>query len=337
MPCGTCGGKIPELANVARHVTSIYATVLATALAWSCSPAPVNPPDPVRLNISTGGRSGYSYDLATALAKTLSSAVPKYVVDFQTTGGAIGSVASIQQGASDCGFTNANIAYEAFAGQLPDDTRKYDRLRGVALVQNVPLNLLVPQDSTVRTLKDLRGRALGVGTSEGGTYRLAMLVLAAYGLGRDTVQVHDEGFGRSLPLLVKGRMDGLLLLSAQRSDTLMRLTQKNAARIVPLQGPEIERLRQEYPFVRPALIPAGTYAGQKEAVRTIGVDTLILCRVNLAPEHVQQVAKAWFQTATALLENGSIAEGMSPEVASATPIPLHEGATRYYRSRRLTQ
>jgi TRAP transporter TAXI family solute receptor len=315
-----------------KHKIRTRCGLLATALAWNCASPPAPPPSPTVLNISTGSRGGYSYDVASALGKTLSTRVPRYAVGFQTTDGAIGSVASIQEGISDCGFTNANIAYEAFAGHLPDDPRKYDRLRGVALVQNVPLNLLTRQDSPVRDLRDLRGRRLGVGSSDGGTYRLAMLVLAAYGLGRDSTHINDAVFAKSLGLFLKGELDGLFLLSAQGSDTLTRVTQ-NAAHIVPLAGPEMERLRQEYPFVRPALIPAGTYAGQKDPVRTVGVDTLILCRADLSPEHVQQITSAWFQTAQDLLENGSMAEAVSPEFASATPIPLHEGATRYYRSK----
>ena len=310
--------------------------LLAIFAAIGCAPAPIPAQPPIPLGFSTGSQAGYSYDVGTALAKTLASGLPAYHVALQTTGGAIGSVASIQGGASDCGLTNANIAYEAFAGHLPNDARKYDRLRGVALVQHVPLNLLVPQDSTVRHVRDLRGRRLGVGTSEGGTHRLAMLVLAAYGLGRDSIQIQDESLGRSLSLLLEDKIDGLFLLSPQRSDTMTRVTQ-NAAHIISLQGPEMERLREEYPFIRPALIPAGTYAGQNDPVRTIGVDSLILCRADLAPEHVQQITKAWFETANDLLATGAMVEAVSPELASAAPIPLHEGAARYYRSRRLTQ
>jgi uncharacterized protein len=325
-----------NITNPRRRTRATCWILLVTCALWSCRPASPPPNGPVPLNFSTGSQAGYSYDIATALARTLSAEQPPYSVDLQTTGGAIGSVASIQEGTSDCGLTNANIAYEAFAGHLPNDERKYDRLRGVALVQNVPLNLLVPQDSHVREVRDLRGRRLAIGTSEGGTHRLGMLVLSAYGLGRDSLQIHDEALGVSLTLLMNGELDGLFLLSAQRSDTMTRVTQ-NAAHIISLQGPEMERLRQEYPFIRPALIPAGTYAGQEDAVRTIGVDTVILCRADLEAEHVQQITRAWFQTANELLASGSMVEAIGPELASAAPIPLHEGAARYYRSRRLTQ
>jgi uncharacterized protein len=322
--------------RTAYQLITVACILIIALTSTSCGRTSIDQRKPTTLTISTGIREGYTYKLAAALAKALSSSPDKYVVKLQPTGGAIGSVASIQAANSDCGFTNANIAYEAYAGRLPDDSRKYDRLRGAALVQTVPLNLFVPRDSPVHRLRDLRGRTVGIGTAEGGTYRLAMLVLAADGLGRDSVQINDDSFADSLPLLVRGKLDALFLLSSQSSDITTRVT-GNRLDIVPLDGPEMERLRQEYPFVRPALITAGTYTGQTEPLRTIGVDTLIICRADLATEHVREVTKAWFKTATDLLESGSLAEAVSPELASATPIPLHEGAASYYRSRRLAQ
>ena len=112
--------------------------LLAMVCLAGCGAAPVALPAPVPLHISAGGKRGYSYRMGEALAKALSSRDARYAVDLQTTEDLV-TVQSIQEGTSDCGFTSANIAYEAFAGRLPDDSRRYDRLRGVALVQLAPL------------------------------------------------------------------------------------------------------------------------------------------------------------------------------------------------------
>jgi TRAP transporter TAXI family solute receptor len=275
--------------------------------------------------------------MGEALAKALLRDA-RYTVDLQTTED-LGTVRSIQDGTSDCGFTSANIAYEAVAGRLPDDARRYDRLRGVALVQLAPLHFVVRKGSTIHKVSDLRGRRLAIGTPEGATSRIAMLVLHAYGLGRDSVHIVDEGLGKAMPLLQSGQLEGAFLLYGQTTQGRSRGPEQaeQTVQVVPLYGAPIEHLRQEYPFIRPALILAGLYPNQKEAIRTIGVETMIICRADLGPERVQDVTEAWFRATNHLLGSSFMFETISPDLASATPIPLHEGATRYYRAKRLAQ
>jgi TRAP transporter TAXI family solute receptor len=273
--------------------------------------------------------------MGEALAKALSSRDARYAVDLQTTEDLV-TVQSIQEGTSDCGFTSANIAYEAFAGRLPDDSRRYDRLRGVALVQLAPLHFVVRKGSSIHEVSDLRGRGLAIGTPGGATSRIAMLVLHAYGLGRDSVHIVDEGLGKVLPLLRSGKLEGAFLLYGQTTEGRAS-DPDQTVQVVPLYGAPIERLRQEYPFIRPALILADRNTNQREAIRTIGVETMIICRAGLGPERVQDVTDAWFRATNHLLESSFPFDTISPDLASATPIPLHEGATRYYRGKRLTQ
>src|SRR5687768_3914383 len=201
--------------RVPARASTLCGLVLAIVSMGSCADAPPVPPaDPVQLHLTTGGRRGYSYRMAEALANTLSSQNANYAIDFETTED-VGSVQSIQQGKTDCGFTSANIAYEAFAGRLPDDPRRYDRLRGVALVQLAPLHFLVRTGSSLRDVSDLRGRTLAIGTPGSATSRIAMLVLRAYGLGRDSVHIRDEGLNKALSPLIAGTLDGAFLLYGQ--------------------------------------------------------------------------------------------------------------------------
>ncbi len=273
--------------------------------------------------------------MAEALANTLSSQNAKYAIDFETTED-VGSLQSIQQGKTDCGFTSANIAYEAFAGRLPDDPRRYDRLRGVALVQLAPLHFLVRKGSPIRDVSDLRGKTVAIGSPGTATSRIALLVLRAYGLGRDSVQIRDEGILRVFSSDVKGAPDGAFLLYGQTQPS-ERPSRPANVQVVPIHGSAIDRLRQEYQFIRPALILAGTYAGQREPIRTIGVESMLICRADLAAERVQEITDAWFRTTNHLLQGDFMFDAVSPELASATPIPLHEGAMRYYRAKRLTR
>ena len=65
---------------------------------------------------------------------------------------------------------------------------------------------------------------------------------------------------------------------------------------------------------------------------TIGLDGLLVCRSGLDTDMVYGVTKAFFQALPELSAfDAPPLRQMNPEDASATPIPLHEGAARYYR------
>ena len=68
-------------------------------------------------------------------------------------------------------------------------------------------------------------------------------------------------------------------------------------------------------------------------VCTIGVDNLLLCRRSLDEATVHDLTQQFFVQ----LPSMSILSGMDLEQAPATPIPLHDGAARYYRERELSR
>jgi len=89
-------------------------------------------------------------------------------------------------------------------------------------------------------------------------------------------------------------------------------------------------MRMRYPYLKRTLIPRGTYPNQHEPIRTLGVDTLLVCRAELDDATVYAVLDAYFATRSA-------ATPPNLERAPATPIPLHPGAARYYRQRELAR
>ena len=105
---------------------------------------------------------------------------------------------------------------------------------------------------------------------------------------------------------------------------------KRGARLIPIDGPVIEEMRTRYPYLKRTLIPRGTYPNQPEPIRTLGVDTLLVCRADLDDDLVYRLLDAYFATRPAMTPPNL-------DRAPATPIPLHPGAARYYRQRELSR
>lgn len=289
---------------------------------------------PEPLVIGTGARGGSFFADGEALVRVWNTMDLTVPIVNRETAGSVANLEALQSGRTDCAFSYSDVAYEAHAGRLPGQPRQFDRLRGVALVQLSPLYFLVPAESSIKSIRDLHRRNVALRSRDSGSLQAAMLVLEAFGLDRSSITIVNESFLGSFARLQDGTVDAVFILTGQPSDSVARAV-SDSARILPIAGDSIDRLREQYPFLRPVLIHGGTYAGHAEPIRTVGIESLLLCSDKVSAERVHQVTRAWFMTASKLTNDGEMSDAIGPDLGAATPVPLHEGAKRYYRERQL--
>ena len=281
------------------------------------------------VHVAVGSRGGDFWTYGTALQEVVNDRRAEFRVVVDTAVG-IRTLQALNDGGSDCGFAYANLAYESFSGTLVDPAGPLDRLRGVASIEVTPLNLIVPEASTIHNVRDLSGRRIIIGTHNSGSFRAAQLVLEAHGLlGQDGgVEVLATPFGTQA--FREGRADAILQLRGRPPGTT-----ESRLRLVPIDGPQVTALRQQYPFFRAALIPMGSFGGQVAPVKTVGIDSVLLCREGISPALVRQLTADWFEAVDRLSSEGRVSHPFSRKAASAAPIPLHQGARDFYRARQV--
>jgi len=276
--------------------------------------------------------SGY-YTLAQAMADGYAKSHPTADVEVVEGGGSVSTVEAIQSGQADIGFTLADVAYLAFAGRLGDRPTRFDRIRGLSVLQLTPLHLVVRNDSPIRAVPDLKRRSVAVGPPGSGTPFTVALVLGAFGVRPSEVQTVAVPFKEGASLLRNGTVEAMFLNATDPAEGV-RDAIDAGAHLVSVEGAPVAALRREYPFFRLARIPAATYANQPESVHTIGTDALLVCRDDLEELTAYELTKQFFDTLSALPASESL-RLMNLDSAPATPIPLHEGAARYFREREL--
>src|SRR5512132_1114197 len=100
-----------------RRAVCVIGLCLSVAVS-ACSDSKVAAANTPLIRIGAGSTASDFTAMARALAKTLASQPPRYDVKIVVTEGGISSLESVQRGGSDCGFSYANVAYEAYAGKL---------------------------------------------------------------------------------------------------------------------------------------------------------------------------------------------------------------------------
>ena len=303
--------------------------------ACACTQPPAARTAPLVVRFSTGTPGGGFYPLGEGLARAYEQSLRPITFQVTPTAGAVTNVEAIQSGEADLGLAFADVAYIAYVGRLGGRVpQAFDRLRGIAVMQLTPVHLVVGRDSRIREVGDLRGRRIGVGPPGSGTALTAGLILQAFGIAESAVQVEQLQFNDAADRLVKGTLHAMFDTAIYPAASVTQAT-REGARLVPIAGPPIERLRHEYPFLRVTVIPRDTYPGGSQTIRTIGVDSLLVCRRDLDETLVYDLTRRFFEALPSLSSSQGALRFMDLDQAPATPIPLHDGAARFYREREL--
>jgi uncharacterized protein len=288
--------------------------------------------DITRIRMSTGLPTGTFGPFSEALTKGYAQLAPELRIELVDTPGSVRNLEALETGAVDLGLAQSGIAYMAYNGRLPESDRPLRNIRGMAVLNSSTVHLLVGPGLRANSIDELSGLRVGVGILGTGNAVTSELLLSPYAARAPrTVGVV---VGQTADALLKGRIDAAFTISGIPHDEVGRAT-RGGARLVHVNGLAIDRLRSAYPFFRSAVIPAGTYANQPDAVETLSIDVVLLTRKNMDAGLVRRLTAGLFEMLPRLSTELDFLHHMDPERAPATPVPLHPGATLYYREREL--
>ncbi|GAA2982309.1 hypothetical protein GCM10020227_58710 [Streptomyces flavovirens] len=201
------------------------------------------------------------------------------------------------------------------------------------------VQLVVPRDSDIRRVADLRGKRVGVGQKGSGVLLVADRLMAAAGVdpGEDVTPV-EAGIDTMPQRLVDGRLDAFFWSGGLPTAALEDLSKRFAVRLVPLEDQLISRLQAvggSTRHYRSAVMPADAYrdAQQGQAVRTVAVANLLITTDRTDPLMTEAFTRTVIDSRDRIGREVHAAQLVDLRTAIYTdPLQLHEGARRYYRS-----
>lgn len=279
--------------------------------------------------------------LTAPLVEAFTRRLPQFEFRVVPRGGEANPTLALSAGEAELAVVMADTAYFEHLGLQ----RVAPEVRGLSLVPEFPVHLVVGKHSTVRSLADLRDRSVvtcagcppGAIDRPGTRDHFIRRLIEAHGVTPDQVVGYPLASDQVIPALKDGTYDAAFVLSYYPAASVAEAT-RAGARLLPIEGPAVDRLRLDYPFVREVRIPPGTYPGQPEMVRTVGIDRLLLCRGDLEEPVAYLLTRAFVESLRELAVAQSTSfRHMDMDRAPATPVPLHEGAARFFREWELFQ
>lgn len=280
------------------------------------------------LSVGTGGTGGVYYPLGGALASRLSLADPSRQYTAEVTGGSVENVNRILAGQIDLGFVLSVTAYEAFHGGEDFPTPAPD-LRIVGPLYPNLSHVLVPASSPARTMADLRGMRVSVGSAGSGTEQISRQMLEVHGLTYDDVSVRYLSFTESSSALRDGAIDAAIISVGVPAAAVLEAATTGRVRLLAVEPEKVAELRARYPYYAAGFIPPGVYPGVNEPVPTVAMMNWVVAREGLDEDVVKALLGIMGPGRAALAQVHDMARQIELSALADAPIPLHPATVAF--------
>jgi TRAP transporter TAXI family solute receptor len=315
-----------------------FLLVAATALGgWLGASA--NPGYPTgTFRMATGAQSGVYALYGKLLQSAVDRELPGVRLQLDQSVGGPDNLARIADGRDDFGIATADaVAHFAGPGK--------DQLRAVAELYDDYVQLVVPSDSPVHGIADLKGLRVGTGQHGSGVELIADRVLAIGGLkaGRD-LQELPYGIADAPAALEAHKIDAFFWSGGLPTEGVIDLTRQAHVRLVPLGGlaTKMDQVAQQSDvgarhtqIYRTSTVPGWAYpdSDPDSSVSTLAVANLLVTRANVPSSLVERMTSVVMNSRDAIGQRVHSAQLVDVRSAIYTePLPLAEGARRYYVS-----
>lgn len=312
-----------------RRVALRLGAGLAAAAVAGCSAGLYGGP-PRRLRLAAGERGGFYLEFAQLLATQLATVEPDLSAEVVSTGGSVANLELVRDGRADLGLALADVATSAAAGAEPFE--RAVPLRAVGRVYENYMQLVVPVDSPIRTVRDLSGARISLGANGSGAAVFGDRLLAATSL---TARVDHRPLTVATADLATGGIDALLWSGGVPTPALRDLDVIRPVRLVDLAA-ELPVLQNVYgPVYEAVTVPDGGYS-HPGPITTIGVSNLLVTSPELPDDIAGAVATVLVRAAPLLVPRQALGTQYLDRRSLVTTgqVPVHPGAARAYRDLR---
>lgn len=284
------------------------------------------------ISIATATMGGSYYPIGVGFAEAIKAKVPGVEAKVEITGGATENPKLVGSGESDIGFTNANLAYNAYTGTGVFKAKKYDKLRllfgGVA---PGTLHIVTLENSRVKTFADLKGKKVAVGPQGGGGLSMLPDVLSIYNLTINDFSASYMSFDEGVQAVIDKHVDAALVQAPHPAPAVKNIQGSGIKfRLLEMTDAERDQLVQKFPYYNKVDLPASVY-NLPALSKLVGSTNVVVVNADLNPDLVYQITKAIFESVDQLHKVHPSARSISVKNAVSTIIPMHPGAARYFK------
>lgn len=250
----------------------------------------------------------------------------------EVTGGPVHNTQLINEKKLDFGMVTAGPVYEGWTGEGWAKGKQHQNPRVIFPMYATYFQMYALKKSGIKTVRDLNGKSVGVGPVGGtpATYWPKIFEVAGIKPAR-IVNASSADLNSQLK-------DGMLDANGQSVGlpwvTITEIETTHEINVLPIVKEDIDKFVAKNPLFAYGVIPKGTYKSNANYdVDTITVWNFMTVHKDAPEDFVYEVVKATFANRDIIIAAHASAKEMVPEAITASPIPLHPGAVKYYKEK----
>lgn len=280
------------------------------------------------VSFATGGTSGTYYGFCGIIGQVLNEKISDLNLKIESTGASMANVQLIEAGEAGLAIVQNDVMSYAYNGENLFE-KANQSFSGVMSCYPEAVQIIAKKD--IKSVADLKGRAISVGASDSGTRFNAEQILSAYGIKFEDCKINYQSFADSVDSIKNGTIDAAFIVAGAPTTAVTELATSYDFAVLSIDDEHISALQKDFPFYIKTTIPGGTYSCVKEDVQTVAVMATIIASNNLSKDLVYNVLKGIFDNKEEIASLHAKGELLDLKTAvSGISVPFHPGAVKFF-------
>ena len=306
------------------------AILIALVMVFSCASAMAE------LTFTTGGTAGTYYAFGNVLAQYITNNSDVAVTAVSGTGSA-DNIDLLDLGEAQLALVQNDVANYAYNGI------RFETYEGTPVTSFTALCALYDEtvhlvtcDPEIKSVADLKGKSVSIGSAGSGVYFNAMDFLAAYDMTEADIVPQYLSFADSAESLKDHKIDAAFIVAGAPTSAMTDLCATTDAYLLSLDDEHVDKLIEISSAYSRCVIPGGIYAGIDEDTVTVGMKATIIANGDVTDEEAYTIVSTIFENTDAIAELHAKGDDLNLDYASVCGVPYHPGAAKYFAEKGYT-
>ena len=279
--------------------------------------------------IGTGSQSGTYYPLGGILAKIWSQHIDDFDMRAEVTAASVENTIKVSMNKQLAGIAMGNVVLQAHEGTKPFP-RKMDVSVLFALYPNV-VQFIVPADSKIKSIKDLKGKRISLGAPGSGTRVSSTNILAALGINESDIDAQSLNYTATTNAIAAGQIDAGAIVGSVGVGAITELAFTHKIRILSFTPEELQMVSDSNASYQSIEVPADSYKNVA-AFNAPAVWNILIVNKNMDTDLAYKMTKIAFENMKEVNQVISVTKFTTIEnMNKLNGIDLHPGSLKYLK------
>ena len=287
----------------------------------------------VIMTFGTADTGGSMYPAGAAVSQVWTNNVEGVKCNTQTSTGSFQNCQDVSTGEVDVAVATSDVVLNAYNGTGKfADIGTLDNLRVIGAVYTSVLSGVALKSSGLTYIHDLLGKRVAVGPAASATENATLAAFGVMGIDSSNTSLENLGLGDGADSVGDGILDAAFGFAGLPIGGQLNLAATKEIQVLDMTQEEIDKVLAGNAAYIQTKIPAGTYTGQDNDANTFGVKCLIIVTADMDADLVYDLCKAMNEHTEEMAAGNALLKDMTDPsfLCTQMPIPLHDGAQKYY-------